>query len=184
MADDQIVALGDTEDDAYDSLAGTIKAKFQASENARQFDEKRWLRAYRNYRGLYGNDMQFTESEKSKVFVKITKTKVMAAYGQIIEVLFSSGKFPLGIDPTTVPDDIAEYAHVSKSEQPTQEPEVQSPYGFPGDGNELEPGATFDSILGGLKKEYEGADFLEGASKDSRSEPQINPAEISAKNIE
>ena len=40
MADDQIVALGDTEDDAYDSLAGTIKAKFQASENARQFDEK------------------------------------------------------------------------------------------------------------------------------------------------
>ena len=43
MADDQIVALGDTEDDAYDSLAGTIKAKFQASENARQFDEKRWL---------------------------------------------------------------------------------------------------------------------------------------------
>ena len=64
MADDQIVALGDTEDDAYDSLAGTIKAKFQASENARQFDEKRWLRAYRNYRGLYGNDMQFTERKK------------------------------------------------------------------------------------------------------------------------
>ena len=185
MADDEIIALGDTEQaDAYENLAGTIKAKFQASENARQFDEKRWLRAYRNYRGIYGNDMAFTESEKSKVFVKITKTKVMAAYGQIIEVLFSSGKFPLGIDPTTVPDDIAEYAHVSKSEQPTGEQEAQSPYGFPGDGNDLEPGATFDSILGGLKKEYEGADFVEGASKDSRAEPQISPAEISAKNME
>jgi hypothetical protein len=183
--DDSIIALGDTDDaDAYDNLAGTIKGKFQSAENARQFDEQRWLRAYRNYRGLYGNDMQFTESEKSKVFVKITKTKVMAAYGQIIEVLFSSGKFPLGIDPTSVPDDIAEYAHVSKSEQPTQEPEVQSPYGFPGDGNDLEPGATFDSILGGLKKEYEGGDFVKGPSKDSRSEPQINPAEISAKNME
>ena len=47
MADDQIVALGDTEDDAYDSLAGTIKAKFQASENARQFDEKRWRKLSR-----------------------------------------------------------------------------------------------------------------------------------------
>ena len=183
--DDSIIALGDTDDaNAYDNLAGTIKGKFQSAENARQFDEQRWLRAYRNYRGLYGNDMQFTESEKSKVFVKITKTKVMAAYGQIIEVLFSSGKFPLGIDPTTIPEDIAEYAHISKSEQPTKEPEVQSPYGFPGDGNDLEPGATFDSVLGGLKKEYEGADFVKGPSKDARSEPQINPAEISARNME
>ena len=41
MADDQIIVLGDTEqEDAYNSLAGVIKAKFQASENARQFDEK------------------------------------------------------------------------------------------------------------------------------------------------
>ena len=181
MADDQIIVLGDTEqEDAYNSLAGVIKAKFQASENARQFDEKRWLRAYRNYRGIYGNDMAFTESEKSKVFVKITKTKVMAAYGQIIEVLFSSGKFPLGIDPTTVPEDTAEYAHVTK--EPQQE--TRSPYGFPGDGNDLEPGATFDSILGGLKEEYENANFSEGPSKDSRSEPQNSPAEISAKNME
>ena len=35
-----------------------------------------------------------------------------------------------------------------------------------------------------LKKEYEGGDFVKGPSKDSRSEPQINPAEISAKNME
>tara|TARA_R100000655_G_scaffold20701_2_gene42702 strand:+ start:1926 stop:4025 length:2100 start_codon:yes stop_codon:yes gene_type:complete len=185
MADDQIIVLGDTEqEDAYNSLASVIKAKFQASENARQFDEKRWLRAYRNYRGIYGNDMAFTESEKSKVFVKITKTKVMAAYGQIIEVLFSSGKFPLGIDPTVMPEDIAEYAHVAKESQPAEEQEVRSPYGFPGDGNDLEPGATFDSILGGLREEYGKANFSEGPSKDGRSEPQISPAEISAKNME
>ena len=185
MADDQIIVLGDTEqEDAYNSLAGVIKAKFQASENARQFDEKRWLRAYRNYRGIYGNDMAFTESEKSKVFVKITKTKVMAAYGQIIEVLFSSGKFPLGIDPTVMPEDIAEYAHVAKESQPAEEQEVRSPYGFPGDGNDLEPGATFDYILGGLREEYGKANFSEGPSKDGRSEPQISPAEISAKNME
>ena len=49
--EDEIVALGeDQEYDAFSSLAGTIKAKFQTAENARQFDEKRWLRAYRNYR--------------------------------------------------------------------------------------------------------------------------------------
>jgi len=182
--EDEIVALGeDQEDDAFSSLAGTIKAKFQTAENARQFDEKRWLRAYRNYRGIYGNDMAFTESEKSKVFVKITKTKVMAAYGQIIEVLFSTGKFPLGVQPTSVPEGIAEYAHVSKSEKP-QEQEVESPYGFPGDGNDLQPGQVINEILGGLKREYEEADFVEGSSKDGRAEPQISPAEMSAANME
>ena len=51
--------------------------------------------------------MAFTESEKSKVFVKITKTKVMAAYGQLIEVLFSTGKFPLGVQPTKIPEGVA-----------------------------------------------------------------------------
>ena len=184
MAEDQIIALGDSEEDAYNSLAGTIKGKFQASVNARQFDEKRWLRAYRNYRGVYGNDMAFTESEKSKVFVKITKTKVMAAYGQLIEVLFSSGKFPLGIEPTSIPENIAEYAHVSKSPQQETQKEPESPYGFPGDGQDLEPGAIYESLLGGLKDEYSGAEFTEGVSKDSRSEPQISPAEISAGNMQ
>ena len=183
MAEDQVIALGNTEeDDAYNNLAGTIKAKFQASENARQFDEKRWLRAYRNYRGIYGNDMAFTESEKSKVFVKITKTKVMAAYGQIIEVLFSSGKFPLGIQPTKVPEGASEFAHVSKFEK--KEEEAESPYGFPGDGKDLKPGQVIDEILGGLKDEYEKADFVEGPSTDARAEPQISPAELSSANME
>ncbi len=180
-----ILALGDTDKkkETYDvsGLAGLVKSKFIDAENARQFDEQRWLRAYRNYRGVYGNDMAFTESEKSKVFVKITKTKVLAAYGQLIEVLFSSGKFPVGVEPTPIPEGIAEYAHVSKFNK--EEPEQpQSPYGFPGDGNELAPGAT--SILGGLKNKYEGINFKEGESKDGAAEPQISPAEMASANME
>ena len=37
------------------------------------------LRAYRNYRGLYGPDVQFTEAEKSRVFIKVTKTKTLSS---------------------------------------------------------------------------------------------------------
>ena len=182
-----ILALGDKkrkdkEEYEISSLAGLIKSKFIDSENSRSFDEQRWLRSYRNYRGVYGNDMAFTESEKSKVFVKITKTKVLAAYGQLIEVLFSSGKFPVGIDPTPVPEGIAEYAHVSKFKD--QQPEAESPYGFPGDGKDFSAGATFDSILGGLKDEYQGAEFTAGESKDGKAEPQISPAEMAAANME
>ena len=184
-----ILALGDKEDSPkqeYDvsGLAGLVKSKFIDAENARQFDEQRWLRAYRNYRGVYGNDMAFTESEKSKVFVKITKTKVLAAYGQLIEVLFSSGKFPVGVEPTPVPEGIAEYAHISKNtEAQPQQPE--SPYGYPGDGNELAPGATsINNVLGGLEKELGEAGFVEGSSKDGAAEPQISPAEMASANME
>ena len=78
----------------YDPLVGYIRTRFQQAETSRLYDEKRWLKAYRNYRGLYGAEMAFRDNEKSKVFVKITKTKVLASFGQIIEVLFGSGKFP------------------------------------------------------------------------------------------
>ena len=180
-----ILSLADTDDSKeqdyeVSGLAGLIKGKFTEAEDARKFDEERWLRAYRNYRGVYGNDMAFTESEKSKVFVKITKTKVLAAYGQLIEVLFSSGKFPVGVEPTPIPEGIVEYAHVSKFKR--QEEQPQSPYGYPGDGNELKPGAT--SILGGLKDKYEGMDFVAGEAKDGKSEPQISPAEEASANME
>ena len=75
--EDEIVALGETdEENSFSKLVGVIKSKFQSSENARQFDEKRWLRAYRNYRGIYGSDTAFSSKEKSRVFVKITKTKI------------------------------------------------------------------------------------------------------------
>ena len=39
--------------------------------------------SYHNYRGKYYKNIQFTEREKSRVFVKVTKTKVLAAYGQL-----------------------------------------------------------------------------------------------------
>jgi hypothetical protein len=61
-------------------------------------DDERWMMAYRNYRGLYGSEVKFIVSEKSKAFVKITKTKVLAAYAQIVDVLFAGSKFPIGIE--------------------------------------------------------------------------------------
>ena len=100
-------------------LIGLIRERFQQAETSKVYDEKRWLKAYRNYRGLYGPEMAFRENEKSRVFVKITKTKVLASFGQIIEVLFSQGKFPLGVSPTSVPEDIASKAHLNPK-QPQQ----------------------------------------------------------------
>ena len=109
------------------ALVGFIRERFQQAETSKIYDEKRWLKAYRNYRGLYGPETAFRENEKSRVFVKITKTKVLASFGQIIEVLFSQGKFPLGVSPTSVPEDIAQRAHLDPKNPQQPQEELESP---------------------------------------------------------
>ena len=39
------------------NLVGVIKDRFQQAEDARQTDERRWLRAYENYRGMYAKSV-------------------------------------------------------------------------------------------------------------------------------
>ena len=53
-------------------LAGHIRSKFEDSENGRFAYEQRWIQAYKNFRGIYDSTTQYRDSEKSKVFIKIT----------------------------------------------------------------------------------------------------------------
>ena len=55
------------------NLVGIIQGRFYQAEEARNSDERRWLKAYENYRGLYNKTVKFRESEKSRIFVKITQ---------------------------------------------------------------------------------------------------------------
>jgi len=179
----------DKQQDSYhgNNLVGHIRSKFQESETSKIYDEKRWLKAYRNYRGIYGPEMAFRDNEKSKVFVKITKTKVLAAFGQIIEVLFSQGKFPLGIKPTPVPENSAEYARLNPQAQQEEEElpknlEAKDIYGYVGDGKTIPPGTTASDLLRTLAVDYEKLGFEEGSS--IQGEPQIEPANMAAEAME
>ena len=110
---DDVSVVQDGDELDTSSVVSYVESRFKRAEDARYADENRWLRAYRNYRGMYGSDVQFTETEKSRVFIKVTKTKTLAAYGQIVDVLFGSSRFPLTVNPTTLPDGVAESLHVS-----------------------------------------------------------------------
>ena len=83
-------------------------------------------------------DLMFSllKSEKSRVFIKVTKTKTLAAYGQIVDVLFANNKFPLSIDPTELPEGVVADVHFDpqEPEQLRGETALSSPYGFAGDG--------------------------------------------------
>ena len=175
-----------SEDMAADApgLVGYIQEKQREAEDGRQVHEERWLRAYKNFRGIYDSTTQYTTTEKSKVFIKITKTKVLAAYGQIVDILFANKKFPITVESTPVPEGIAEFAHL---QTPLDENKPDSPYGFQGDGRELPPGALEATegnldYLGGLKDKYEGAPLAEGPSLTG--EPQISPAQETALKME
>jgi hypothetical protein len=160
--------------DKMPGLAGHVKSKFEDAENGRRTFEQRWLQAYKNFRGIYDSSTQYRDSERSRVFIKITKTKVLAAYGQIIDILFANKKFPIVIEPTPVPEGIVEFAHLK-----TPADEIVSPFGYAGDGMELEPG---DTQLN-LGKYQDMADQVaEGPSK--LGEPQFEPAKEAARALE
>jgi len=80
-------------------LVEYIQDRFRESKDKRRVDEDRWITCFRNFRGSYGPDTQFTSTEKSRAFIKITKTKVLAGHAQITDVLFAGNKFPIGIQP-------------------------------------------------------------------------------------
>ena len=157
MIEDDAIALEDTDDSVefdadVSSIIPFIMERYSRAEDYRYQDEERWLRAYRNYRGLYGPDVQFTESEKSRIFIKVTKTKTLAAYGQIVDVLFANNKFPLSIEPTELPEGVVADVHFDpkEPEQMQASTALTSPYGFSGDGNDLPPGATAKVCLKNL----------------------------------
>jgi len=143
------------EESLQNNLVALLVDRYQAAESARDLDESRWITSYQNYRGLYNKDVKFRESEKSRVFVKVTKTKVLAAFGQLVDVIFGANKFPIGISETKMPEGISEYAHLNtqnplpgiETTTRTKKAETENPFdvGYVGDGRALNPGATFNS---------------------------------------
>ena len=169
-----------------DALADYVMQKFTDIEDSRRDEEERWLNAYRQYRGLYGPETQFTDTEKSQVFIKVTKTKVLAAYGQMTDVLFAGQRFPLGVDSTRVPEGVEEAVNFDPKAPEQMLKKAPNVFGFPGDGKELPPGATQDSLeLGALQEKLEPVESMlkSGYGKTPTSQT-FHPAKEAAKRME
>tara|TARA_Y100000310_G_C20702909_1_gene831671 strand:- start:5615 stop:7678 length:2064 start_codon:yes stop_codon:yes gene_type:complete len=159
-------------------LAAHIHGKFQEAEDGRRTDEERWRQSFNDYRGRPDDSKAIRAGEKSKVFVKIPKTKTLAAYGQLVEVVFAANKFPLGIKPTEVPEGISEFAHANPGAAAPTTPAPE--FGFPGDGER--PGEKL-SVFGNLAAKFPGINFKPGPAKTA-DEVQIKPAEMAARRME
>ena len=172
-------------------LAGFVRGKYKESEDSRLADEQRWLKAYKNYRGTSEDSEDYRKSERSKVTVKITKVKVLAAFGQLVDILFSQGKVPISVESTPMPEGVEEFVHLKT---PVDQLKAQTdPYGFEGDGRELPAGATeaikateatetTELELGPYKDDMSQANLAAGPS--NMGEPQLSPSKEAARKME
>ena len=171
MADENNPEATEVDPEDIPGIVGYIKSKFVESETGRFTDERRWLQAYKNYKGT--DDTPYRSSEKSKVFVRITKVKVLAAFGQISDILFANNKFPITVSHTPVPEGIAEFAHLNSPEETALMDQLKDV-----------PLAELDNFLGGLQENMGASDNLAPGPSIVPNGPQISPAAITARNME
>ncbi len=173
-------------DEKVGTIVGLVEGKYYKAEKARYTDELRWIRAYQNYRGVYGSDVQFTSTEKSKVFVKVTKTKVLAAYGQIVDVLFGSNKFPISINPTVLPEGITDTVNFETDSNMRKAQESDG--ALPDDDTRLQPGETIIDLrerLGAIRNKLEPVkNLVEEGPGTTPSKVTFHPAMVAAKKME
>ena len=99
------------EDDAelpstVDSLGSALQDRFQEYKLQREDIEDDWLEDLRAFNGEYSNDVQKALQEnpnRSRVFVGLTRTKVMSAYSRLVDLMFQPNDNFWTITPTPVP---------------------------------------------------------------------------------
>lgn len=175
---DTVEAIEDTKNPQHEvkfsPLVSYISERYERAKDRRRNDETRWLRAYSNYRGQY---TAFTEFEKSQIFMKITKTKVLAAYSQVIDVLFANNKFPIGVEATPVPLGIADAVHF--------DPQAPKTSGNSPAGSALVSRKSILDELGPLTQKLEPVkDSLKEGPGKTASSATFEPAKEAAKKME
>lgn len=167
-------------------LVAMIKGKFNQADRARKPKADQWLKNLQAIRGKDSAQSMRPESEVADIYVRTTTTKTKAAYAQINEALLSGDKFPVAILPTPMPDGIAEFAHLSQEPEEPEGPQGLD-VGFAGDGIDLPPGATQEtlgSLIGqGYSKGLEEEMFEEGNDATGTG-AQISPAKQAARKME
>jgi len=190
---DDIKDTDNSDDPKSGSIVQLVEERFSKAEDARFVDEQRWMSAYRNYRGLYSADVKFTEAERSRVFVKVTKTKTLAAYGQIVDVLFGNNTFPLTVNPTKLPEGVADTVSFETDDMGKKIAEesfntFSKPEPLITPDIVLEPGDTLNSLkerLGPLEKKLEPvSDLIVESTPITPTSVTFHPAMVAAKKMQ
>ena len=96
-----------TQDTELMNLGARLSAMFTEYKDARRETEDEWIKDLRQFSGQYDPDtlarLAEASGSRSKVFVGLSRTKVMAAYSRLIDLLFQSGDAFFSVKPTPRP---------------------------------------------------------------------------------
>lgn len=108
---------------ATSGLANFVYNKYNSAKTNRRELEEAWHEAHVNFRGKATETTKFTSTEESQVVIKVTKTKVVAAYGIVHEILFPNygNTFPVMVKPTPVPEGVEDAVHIDPKAPPKQQ---------------------------------------------------------------
>ena len=132
--------------------------------------------------------------------IKVTKTKVLVAFGQLVDVIFGTGKFPIGVTETKIPEGELGDAHLNTA-NPAPDIETsmpdnignrmeddpqENPYdiGYEGDGRTLKAGATFGKGMFEETFEDQTSDMLVEGVNPSPETLEVKPAQRAARRME
>ena len=160
------------QDSEMHSLASSMRAKWEEYKNARQDMEERWLEDLRAFNSSYDQDtlnkIKSSEGRRSTVYVGLTRTKCIAAFSRIVDLLFQAGDRFWEIEPTPIAD-IGPQAEMELAEQSISEV-TELTGDNPIDAREL-IGARMDELAMGLQdrmqeKANEAADEMQTMIED------------------
>lgn len=181
----------------HSRIAGFVRSNYELADRYRKVHESRWLTFFDQFRGRYSaeeaNQLSRIKEKNpfaSEAFIKITKTKTLAAVGSLYEVLTAGNRIPITVESTPEPEGISKKVYVDKTNDPkaiTPE-DLANTYGFPGDGRSIERGTTFQDMFNGLGKKYsklfKGDKLIAGKSPDPATAIEVHPAKEAALNMD
>ena len=171
----------------------TLVAKdYERARFARTQAEQQWLANMLQWRGEFSAEEAAAIARakarnvySSEVFIKITKTKVTAALGQILDLILDNDEIPIRIEPAKHQDNdsLPIVGFIAPEDYPALDP-----YGYVGDGQEVTKGATTKSMFGSaydrLQKFIAGKKVVTGGNPDSNKNPTVTPAQDAADKME
>ena len=92
IEDDAPEEIDGTQDQEIESLGSRLSHVFTEYKESRKETENEWLKDLRQFQGMYEPDVLARLNEsgaRSKVFVGLSRTKVMAAYSRIVDLLWN-----------------------------------------------------------------------------------------------
>jgi len=173
------------------TAAGFVQEKFQEAKTHRTIHEYRWINAFDQFRGNYSPEeramlgqLKTKNPFASEAFIKITKTKTLAAYGSILDVLSYGNSVPFDLEPTPVPEGIADVVHVDPAKGPDSSVVEELAGAIGTKDTPLKPGTRLTDIMSNLGSTYskllKGKNVAVGNSPDKINAPEFYPAREAA----